>query len=645
MRFDTVSGRHWRTSGLLVFLLGMLVAAGTGIVMLGWSWPRLASRVPPQGVVAYDRGDWQTAAAIARDQLRLAPSDVGSLRLLARASARLGRDDSARALFGRLGTAALQPEDLFLLGLVMNRLGKPELAVDSWELAATKDANHPEALNALATTYREQQQFAAALDHAVRLEKLPLWAAQADLQMAAVHAALGDHAAEATALRRALGRLEAPGATAVAKGGVLAPVEVRKRLARALLQLGRPLEVQDVLQNADDRDIEVAWLKSRVAIQTGEAERDPESADFDRAAEYRAAHLFEPEPAPYAGAASCAGCHRSINRPQQRSLHSRTFRRIEGLKDPVISLPAAAVADPGEPKALHTLTCQGDTLRYETTVDGRTFSAIVQYALGSGDRGLTLVGRDEQGQVRELRLSRYADAADTGSRSGSGSGWDVTTGQPAHPGSPEDCLGRPLSADSMFVCLSCHTTDARAARDKLGSTVADHGIGCERCHGPGGHHATAAELGLPDLAIAFGRGRGSGPEINRLCGRCHSPSPGTTASPEDPGSIKFQAATLPWSRCYKESGEALSCMTCHDPHRNANHSPAHYEAKCLSCHLGGSKASANPSDRVPTVCPVNKSADCLKCHMPVVRTWKLPHSPFTDHFIRIRRDVGMADVK
>ena len=208
-----------------------------------------------------------------------------------------------------------------------------------------------------------------------------------------------------------------------------------------------------------------------------ERRRDPESADFDRGAEYRAAHPLEAEPAPYAGA-SVAGCHRSLQRPQQKSLHSRTFRNVEDITEQALPLPNSAVADPHEPNVEHTLKREGRTIRFETRVDGQVFRDR-SVRLRSGDRGLTLVGRDEAGQSRELRLSRYADAADTGSRSGSGAGWDLTTGQVAHPGSREECLGHRLPTDTVRACFDCHSTDSRAARDRQGPTTADHGIGCE----------------------------------------------------------------------------------------------------------------------------------------------------------------------
>ena len=65
-----------------------------------------------------------------------------------------------------------------------------------------------------------------------------------------------------------------------------------------------------------------------------------------------------------------------------------------------------------QPKVSHTLRrTGGDRLEQETHAGGQVFHAVVEYAFGSGDRGLTLVGRDDHGQERELRLSHYRDEA------------------------------------------------------------------------------------------------------------------------------------------------------------------------------------------------------------------------------------------
>ncbi|MFO0952056.1 MAG: hypothetical protein U0835_13100 [Isosphaeraceae bacterium] len=408
---------------------------------------------------------------------------------------------------------------------------------------------------------------------------------------------------------------------------------IRLRLARALLRTGRAAEARDLLGDSDPRDPEAAWLESRAALQLGERARAAEA--LGRSADYRDAHPTEPEPAPFVGSDRCAECHRSAHSTHRRSLHARTFHRPAELAG--LPLPPTGMPDPQDPRLSHTFRRDGGGLALETRVDDQTFRAVVDYAFGSGDRGLTLVGRDGSKRVRELRLSRYGDVS---------AGWDVTTGHSAHPERTEDGLGRPLSADMARGCLFCHTTDPRSVVDGIAPASLDRAIGCERCHGPGGNHVLAVSaLGkaatesspFDDLSIGLETGLSSPAEINRLCGQCHSPRGGVSARPEDRSSVRFQATTLTWSRCYTESGEALGCLTCHDPHRDATPRAAHYESRCKTCHAGASTTSSSSTSLARTTCPVNASTGCLGCHMPVVRTPMIPHSPFTDHFIRVRR--------
>jgi hypothetical protein len=192
------------------------------------------------------------------------------------------------------------------------------------------------------------------------------------------------------------------------------------------------------------------------------------------------------------------------------------------------------------------------------------------------------------------------------------------------PAVPLEWLGKTLNGDELRRCVDCHTTAPRAAQSDAGTLAGDRGIGCERCHGPGGNHLKAVAAGLTDLAIARPK-LVSGEPIVRLCGRCHSPK-GRMVSPSDPTSVRFQATTLTWSRCYTKSQVQLDCVTCHDPHRDAETSHAVYEAKCLQCH----GPAATPH------CSINSTRDCIGCHMPAVRD-AIPHSTFTDHHIRVHR--------
>ncbi len=99
--------------------------------------------------------------------------------------------------------------------------------------------------------------------------------------------------------------------------------------------------------------------------------------------------------------------------------------------------------------------------------------------------------------------------------------------------------------------------------------------------------------------------------------------------------MRFQGATLTWSRCYTESDGGLSCVTCHDPHRDAETEPAHYEAACLRCHGPG----PDRARKRPTTCPVDASGDCVRCHMPPARG-VVPHITFHDHHIRVHRPAA-----
>ena len=73
---------------------------------------------------------------------------------------------------------------------------------------------------------------------------------------------------------------------------------------------------------------------------------------------------------------------------------------------------------------------------------------------------------------------------------------------PRIPRRPADYLGMPLTEDAVRRCFSCHVTNPQAVLETSGPEAADHAIGCEKCHGPGGNHVLAVAAKFPDLAIA-----------------------------------------------------------------------------------------------------------------------------------------------
>jgi tetratricopeptide (TPR) repeat protein len=580
-----------------------------------------------QGVAAYKRSDWREAYRLAQERLKTDRDDPRALRLLARATARMGRFDQARSLHARLDDRDMEAEDYCLVGLGWNFSGNPIEAQKALQQALHVDPDHAESLYMLALATFQRSQWVEATSAAERLSHRPGWEARGNLLLGMIRASDNDPVRAVASLELALS--QDPTIRLIPT----VPFSTRRLLARSLLQAGRPAEARDILIAVLDAgpDREAAWLLSRAYLQ--ERDKAKATAALEQSGTYGAEHSLEPEPAPYVGEARCVECHRGISQAVFASRHARTFRAGRDLSD--LPLPESPLVEPDNPHVHHVWKRVDGQVQVETQLpDHQVLRAVVDYALGSYDRYTSLIGRDQKGQARTLRQSYY--------RSIEGSGWDRTKGHAAHPQHDDEFLGeRFTSEDEQRECLVCHVTNARAARERTGPEAADRAIGCERCHGPGGLHLAAVAVQFADLAIAS-PAQASPKEINQSCGSCHSQHfLAMPASRTAPDWTRFPGSSLPWSRCYSESGGALSCVTCHDPHRNAETSPTHYESKCLSCHASSvpsakdRPASPRPADEAfRSPCPVNPSRDCLQCHMPKVR-YDWLHGSFTDHYIRV----------
>jgi tetratricopeptide (TPR) repeat protein len=627
----------WAVGLVLVSISVVFLFLVFGIVRLGSGPSAPLSRAS----LAYERGAWEEAARFARLGLKEDPDDVAAIRILARSMARMGRDGPANALFARLGEDGLQAEDRYLLGLGLERGGRGPSAVKVWEVGLAEDANNPELLDVLIRAYTAQNRLAEATALARRIEKVRGRELGGSLNLGTLLYERNDVAGAARALSRALTRTDA---------ATLDPdrrQSYQRLLARALLRLGQPADAKAALGGANEtelestpgRDPELAWLLSRVALQ--ENRIDTVKRLEEAATSYRETHALEAEPAPYVGEVRCANCHREQAEACRRSRHASTCLRGDDLLN--LPYPEGPVVDPDDSKVLHSLSINrpARTVEAETRVEDRVFRAIVDYAIGSVDRYVSLIGHDADGRSRILRLSRF--------QNGGQSGWVRTTGHSADAQGGEEYDGKRLdAADGVEKCLFCHTTNARAVLQREGPESLDRAIGCERCHGPGGNHTRAVAASLQDPAI-ISPATADVEARMRLCGQCHALHQSLPLAKEDPFWVRFPNTTLPWSRCYLESQGRMDCMTCHNPHHDADPSPAAREAICLSCHggdrsgaVGVSTSQVGSPPRRPArggaiearSCPVDASQGCLTCHMPNVRSEPL-HIEFTDHYIRV----------
>jgi hypothetical protein len=395
--------------------------------------------------------------------------------------------------------------------------------------------------------------------------------------------------------------------------------------ARASLSSAEPARAREILEPILEgaHRLEARWLMSRAFLQQGEFERAlaalagrPETASADPTI---------PEPAPYIGSDACEACHTEIFRSQTQSRHARTIRFGEGLAS--VRFPQEGIVDPGRPDVTHRFEREdGGGFVVRTSIEGgKEFRALLQFAIGSGDRGVSFIVRDAANQPRQGRISFFHHDTLV----------DLTPMAPQQTRDDTELQGL-LIHDSFADCVGCHST--RLEVHEGGAVVLiDRGISCERCHGPGGHHVAAVAGKFPEMAIAQPR-LASAAQIVRLCGQCHQPPRGAALAPNDPTIVRQQSLTMPRSRCYTESEGGLSCITCHNPHRDAETEATHYEAKCLACHGTTLSAKDSRTQGRAAACPVNASSDCVSCHMPKVEN-PHEHTWFTDHHIRIHRDV------
>jgi predicted CXXCH cytochrome family protein len=281
----------------------------------------------------------------------------------------------------------------------------------------------------------------------------------------------------------------------------------------------------------------------------------------------------------------------------------------------------------------------------------------IHYVMGSGNHARSYLHRTAENRLLQMPLTWYPDK---------GGYWAMS---PGYDNSSHLDFRRKIGYDCMF----CHNAYPAVENDLAQAEPVypahlPEGIDCQRCHGLGSTHVSAAQKTRPAAEIRaaiVNPARLSAERQIELCMQCHLETT-STALPNSlqrfergafslqpgesmaayllhfdhaPGSgrddkfeIVSSAYRLRQSACFLKSGGTLQCTTCHNPHQAPRGEAArvHYTVVCRTCH-GGSLQARIDGGKHP------QQTDCVSCHMPQRRTEDVVHAVMTDHLIQRRK--------
>jgi tetratricopeptide (TPR) repeat protein len=229
-----------------------------------------------------------------------------------------------------------------------------------------------------------------------------------------------------------------------------------------------------------------------------------------------------------------------------------------------------------------------------------------QWAFGAGEKAATWVTQTSDETIAEHGLSYYAATKSLAATPGHQDGKDVVY-------RTFDPVGTALR------CFRCHSTGPVMLKAAYKVEPSEPGVRCEACHGPGSSHVKSA--GAP--GTIQNPKRLTPAELNVLCGACHRQASDLDDDTDwsNAWNVRHQPAYLHRAACFRNSKDALSCITCHDPHEPLKKTAASYDARCAGCHKNVLHKTAIAS------------RSCISCHMPQVSTSASLH--FTNHWIGI----------
>jgi ribosomal protein L40E len=332
-------------------------------------------------------------------------------------------------------------------------------------------------------------------------------------------------------------------------------------------------------------------------------------------------------PAQYVGSGACKGCHPNAFAQHAAGRHARTLTPVgkEGL--PELNPPIGRIAG-----THYAIFRRGDQLAFGFA-DQPDTAETLHMTMGSGKTGVAYLSVT-QDFLRVAQMSYFPQEK----------AWHLSPGQ-EKAGTD---LGTVSWGEKARACMKCHVTTLTAdprtppEQQPLLPERRFFGVGCESCHGPGSRHVEVTQRGEKKQHFMEDLGTWSATRLNTLCGECHNtPGTGNSMSKKSDETHRYQTFGLMKSACFQQSGDRLSCLTCHAPHTDVATDAKQYDSICMRCHATAPNTPPpSPIFAAKRICPVNARANCVSCHMPdrpVFTGSKSIQTRMADHYIRTPR--------
>jgi Flp pilus assembly protein TadD len=342
----------------------------------------------------------------------------------------------------------------------------------------------------------------------------------------------------------------------------------------------------------------------------------------------------------YLGSQACAPCHKAEYQRFLSTPMARSMARSSRVNTPEFDKPVQFL-HPKTGRRYRVFRGKGNSLIEEFLVSREGANVYtdlrrVAYTIGSGNHARSYLVKRSRA-LYEAPVTFYTS---TGR-------WDMS---PGYDTSVPVGFTRRITGN----CLFCHAGrmkgwTAQGERFDTPDPFAEIGIGCERCHGPGGAHVATPGGAIMNPVKLESELR------DQVCEQCHLFGAARVVQPRrsvdnfrpgerlgdyvaiydyqyasDQATVTGHPNEMEVSICRQRSNGRLWCGSCHLIHSPAPSARkvAFYRERCWTCHAKGDCTRGPERDS-----SADRDNDCVSCHMPKRPVSESAHVTFTDHRI------------